>query len=132
MTDFGATDFCQQLQAFLYDHSFTIPHSFDAESTRHPASTTCSTVPALPSMLGSTGQRVFPDVSSAAASEKGADDDEITMEDELEENVVNPVVEIRGWEELRKQIQDELKEQSRVLPLSRINQLMIISNFATL
>ncbi|KII84350.1 hypothetical protein PLICRDRAFT_46228 [Plicaturopsis crispa FD-325 SS-3] len=40
--------------------------------------------------------------------------------------------EIRDWDVLRKQIKDELKKKSRTLPLSRVNQLFILQNFATL
>jgi hypothetical protein len=40
--------------------------------------------------------------------------------------------EIRDWATLRTQIKAELKKNSKTLPLSRINQLLILSNFATL
>jgi hypothetical protein len=39
---------------------------------------------------------------------------------------------LRDWGEIRTEIKAELKKNSKILPLSRINQLMIVSNFATL
>jgi hypothetical protein len=39
---------------------------------------------------------------------------------------------LRGWDEIQTEIKAELKKNSKILPLSRINQLMIIRNFATL
>jgi hypothetical protein len=59
-------------------------------------------------------------------------DDAETWEQELDANVEDPNKEIRSWDELRKQIKNDLKKQSKTLPLSCINQLMILSNFATL
>jgi len=52
-------------------------------------------------------------------------------EDELVENVWG-TAEIHDWATLRIQIKAELKKNSKTLPLSRINQLLILSNFATL
>ena len=40
--------------------------------------------------------------------------------------------EIKGWAELREQIKNNLGLQSKTLPLSPINQLLVIRNFATL
>ena len=40
--------------------------------------------------------------------------------------------EIRGWDKLRDQIKKDLKKKHTSLPLSHINQLMILRNFATL
>ncbi|KAG2073340.1 hypothetical protein BDR04DRAFT_938267, partial [Suillus decipiens] len=40
--------------------------------------------------------------------------------------------EIRDWKTLRDQIKDDLRKNHKSLPLSAINQLMILSNFATL
>ena len=40
--------------------------------------------------------------------------------------------EIRDWRTLRDQIQRDLHAGEKILPLSRINQLLILSNFATL
>jgi len=81
-------------------------------------------------------------VSSAVPSEAGDDpaDDQTSVaqeqlaeawEDELEENLA-PAGPIRGWDVIRKEIKAELKKNSKILPLSRVNQLMILCNFATL
>lgn len=55
---------------------------------------------------------------------------------ELEAEVVNcmprTVPNIRSWADLRTQIKAELKKKSKTLPLSKINQLMVLRNFATL
>jgi hypothetical protein len=40
--------------------------------------------------------------------------------------------EIQGWDKLRDQIKKDLKKKHTSLPLSHINQLMILQNFATL
>ena len=53
-------------------------------------------------------------------------------EDELDENISNPKVVPRPWDELRKKIKDDLKKNSRKLSLSQINQMMILANFTTL
>ena len=53
-------------------------------------------------------------------------------EDEIEEEAQGPKPHVRDWADLRKEIKDNLKKNSKALPLSHINQLMIISNFATL
>jgi hypothetical protein len=53
-------------------------------------------------------------------------------EAELEEVVEGPKGHIRDWADLRTDIKKHLKKHSKTLPLSRLNQLMIISNFATL
>lgn len=45
---------------------------------------------------------------------------------------LNPQVEIHGWKELHNQIKKDLKKEHSMLPLSQINQLMILCNFATL
>jgi hypothetical protein len=85
-------------------------------------------------------------VSSAAASDAGNDlageqvstqdeaEEELgeAWEDELEDNLASTTGPIRGWDEIRKEIKAELKKNSKILPLSRVNQLMIICNFATL
>ncbi|KAJ7904884.1 hypothetical protein B0H13DRAFT_1881561 [Mycena leptocephala] len=86
-------------------------------------------------------------VFSAAASEIGDDmtneqmttQDELeeqqgeAWEDELEENIASTVKGLpRPWDEIRKEVKAELKKNSKIMPLSRVNQLMIISNFATL
>ena len=60
------------------------------------------------------------------------EDDTETWEQELDANVENPKKKLKGWDKLRKQIENDLKKDSKILPLSHINQLMILSNFATL
>lgn len=60
------------------------------------------------------------------------EDDLEDAEDELEEGVQGPKAHIRDWADLRKDIRDHLKKHSKTLPLSQINQFLIISNFATL
>ncbi|KIK81411.1 hypothetical protein PAXRUDRAFT_15258 [Paxillus rubicundulus Ve08.2h10] len=52
-------------------------------------------------------------------------------EDELQESIA-PTTKIHDWETLRAQIQLNLKKKHKYLPLSQINQLMILSNFAML
>jgi hypothetical protein len=52
-------------------------------------------------------------------------------EDDLDE-CIQAGVEIRSWEDLRKQIKEELQKGSKTLPLSKINQLLVLRNFATL
>ncbi|KAI6032393.1 hypothetical protein EDC04DRAFT_2898210 [Pisolithus marmoratus] len=41
-------------------------------------------------------------------------------------------VEVQGWDELWDQIKDDLAKGVKTLPLSHINQLLLIHNFATL
>ena len=53
-------------------------------------------------------------------------------EDELDDGLTGRPSEIRDWNTLRTQIKADLKKKGRTLPLSRINQLMLLSNFATL
>ncbi|KAF8227164.1 hypothetical protein L208DRAFT_1405913 [Tricholoma matsutake] len=53
-------------------------------------------------------------------------------EAELDESVQGPKSHAWDWTDLQKQIKDHLKKNSKTLPLSRLNQLLIISNFATL
>jgi hypothetical protein len=53
-------------------------------------------------------------------------------EHELDERVQNSQSEIQDWSALRAQIKADLKKQYRQLSLSQINQMMILSNFATL
>ncbi|KAN0079966.1 hypothetical protein V8E55_009532 [Tylopilus felleus] len=64
------------------------------------------------------------------AEEDGGDELE-DWEDELHESVA-PMIEICDWETLPAQIQLDLKKKQKKLPLSQINQLMILSNFAML
>jgi hypothetical protein len=58
--------------------------------------------------------------------------EEEAWEDELDENMSNPKVVPRPWDELRKKIKDDLKKNSKKLSLSQINQMLILANFATL
>ncbi|KAJ3980172.1 hypothetical protein F5890DRAFT_1557948 [Lentinula detonsa] len=57
-----------------------------------------------------------------------------SWEDELDERARLPEkVEVRGWEDLREEVKKELKKSNKKsLPLSKINQLLIIRNFCTL
>jgi hypothetical protein len=60
------------------------------------------------------------------------DADGEAWEDELHENISNPKVVPRPWDELRKKIKDDMKKNKKKLSLSQINQMMILANFATL
>jgi len=60
-----------------------------------------------------------------------ARDAEEAWEDELEERE-QAGVDIRGWDELREQIKKDLAKGGKTLPLSQVNQLLLIRNFATL
>ncbi len=53
-------------------------------------------------------------------------------EAELEEVVEGPKGHIQDWADLCTNIKNHPKKHSKTLPLSQLNQLMIISNFATL
>lgn len=60
-------------------------------------------------------------------------DEEIEdWEAELEEVIEGPKGHIRDWEALRTDIKKHLKKHSKTLPLSQLNQFLIICNFATL
>jgi hypothetical protein len=52
-------------------------------------------------------------------------------EEELDETLT-PNAKIRDWEVLRAQIKADLKKKHKSLPLSQINQLMVLRNFANL
>lgn len=52
-------------------------------------------------------------------------------EEELEE-CERGGIEVRGWDELREQLKEDLTKGSKTLPLSQVNQLLLIRNFATL
>jgi hypothetical protein len=52
-------------------------------------------------------------------------------EEEIDE-ILTPNMEIRDWEALRSQIKVDLKRKKKSLPLSQMNQLMILRNFANL
>jgi len=60
----------------------------------------------------------------------------LTMDDdyasELDEMLEGPKPTIQDWSELRKKIKAHLAKHKNTLPLSHINQYLIISNFATL
>ena len=61
------------------------------------------------------------------------DDEELEdWEAKLDESVQGPKIHVQDWTDLQKQIKDHLKKNSKILPLSQLNQLLIISNFATL
>ena len=60
------------------------------------------------------------------------EDAEDAWEEVLEEQERGGV-EIRGWDELREQVKDDLAKDAKTgLPFSRVNQLMLIQSFATL
>ena len=61
---------------------------------------------------------------------QGAEEME-TWEEELEMDVHSDP-EIKDWASLQQQIQDDLKKNYKKLSLSKINKLIILSNFATL
>ncbi|KAF7984968.1 hypothetical protein HWV62_9917 [Athelia sp. TMB] len=60
------------------------------------------------------------------------DQDHEDLDEDLEDSVQGPKSHVRDWTDLRQQIKEHLKKYSKILPLSQINQLMILSNFATL
>ena len=55
-----------------------------------------------------------------------------TWEEELDAGIVGVPSQVKGWDVLRDQIKTELKKKSKMLTLPQINQMMILSNFATL
>ena len=63
--------------------------------------------------------------------EEGLDEQE-NYESDLEEAIQGPKCAIKDWSKLRKQIKTHLAKHSKSFPLSKINQYLIISNFATL
>ena len=62
----------------------------------------------------------------------GGDVDEWEFEAEVCESISWTEQEIRGWDVLRDQIKVDLKKKGAALPLSKVNQLLILRNFATL
>ncbi|EDR06554.1 uncharacterized protein LACBIDRAFT_300092 [Laccaria bicolor S238N-H82] len=69
------------------------------------------------------------------AAQKNTDDLELADEEweaELDECFASNPSEIRDWHALRDQIKNDLNKKFKSLPLSQINQLMILRNFATL
>ena len=63
--------------------------------------------------------------------EEGLDEQE-NYESDLEEAIQGPKRAVKDWSKLRKQIKTHLAKNSKSLPLSKINQYLMISNFATL
>jgi hypothetical protein len=63
----------------------------------------------------------------------GADNESsgVGWEDDLDE-CVHAGVDVRGWALLRDQIKQDLKVGAKTLPMSKINQLLVLRNFATL
>ena len=64
-----------------------------------------------------------------------SDDSDLADEDweaELDECLTPNPTEIQDWSTLRKQIKKDLARKYKSLPLSQVNQLMILRNFATL
>jgi hypothetical protein len=59
-------------------------------------------------------------------------DEQEIYESDLEEAIQGPKHAVKDWSELRKQIKTYLAKHSKSLPLSKLNQYLIISNFATL
>jgi len=57
---------------------------------------------------------------------------EVGYESDLEEAIQGPKKTVKNWSELRQQIKAHLAKHSKKLPLPKINQYLIISNFATL
>ncbi|KAJ6507587.1 hypothetical protein DFH09DRAFT_1101123 [Mycena vulgaris] len=70
--------------------------------------------------------------SSRAASPSPDEEGIREMEAEFDTLVSKAVEKIKDWVELREQIKLELKKKGKGLPLSKMNQLTIIRNFATL
>ena len=70
----------------------------------------------------------IPLLPEADDSEEG---DVMDWEDELHNNV-HPTTDIRGWEELHKQIDVDLKKGEKTLPVSKTRKLMLIRNFVML
>ena len=54
------------------------------------------------------------------------------LEEDLDECIHGEGVDIRGWQELRQQIKTELKNHGDTLPITKINQLLVLRNFANL
>lgn len=78
-------------------------------------------------------RNVGPSPCTGACTDEFADAEE-DWETELDERVGGDRegTEIQGWDELRKQVKATLKKHSKTLPLSQINQLLLLRNFATL
>ena len=59
-------------------------------------------------------------------------EEEIGWEDDLDECVQGGGAEICGWDILRAQIEKDMKKSGNTIPVSKVNQLIILRNFATL
>jgi hypothetical protein len=70
-------------------------------------------------------------VESEGIQRLDSDEQEI-YESNLEEAIQGPKHVIKDWSKLRKQIKTYLAKHSKILPLTKQNQYLIISNFATL
>ena len=77
------------------------------------------------------GHQVSPRPSTPSAETER--NDEEPWEEDVHETMagISPK-EVRGWDKLRDQIKKDLKKKHTSLPLSHINQLMILRNFTTL
>jgi hypothetical protein len=60
------------------------------------------------------------------------DEDMEIWDQDQEDRVSDPQQKIRPWPELREQIPADIKKGQSTLSLSRLNQLLALSNFATL
>jgi len=60
------------------------------------------------------------------------EDSDEEWEAELDDSFNPGTTEIRDWSTLRAQIKEDLRKKAKSLPLSQINQLLILRNFATL
>ena len=74
----------------------------------------------------------FEGVDSNFESNNMVDDDDAEGWEQELDSAIKSSTEIRDWGTLREQIQQDLKQGQKTLPLAHLNQLMILSNFATL
>ena len=86
----------------------------------------------LDSELVQDDQDKLTDTNLVLTTDEKSDGDVEDDEDELMEGVQGPKGYICDWIDLRKDIKALLKKHSKILPLSQLNQYLIISNFATL
>jgi hypothetical protein len=86
------------------------------------------------SMLSSNSSVSYNSTSNPAEFEEESmdEEDEEEWEEELDAAIMGCGGEIRDWATLRHQIKEDLRKQQKSLPLSSVNQLLILSNFATL
>ncbi|KAJ3978339.1 hypothetical protein F5890DRAFT_1602365 [Lentinula detonsa] len=71
------------------------------------------------------------EISSAPPMEMNEEDGEF-LEDEMDENLAKPISEIKPWDKLWAQLKAEIKGHSKTLPVSKLNRLLILVNFANL